>query len=409
MAIPALSQHFVNPMEIPAFTFNKVKWDFKTLALTILTFGVYGFYHLYTSMEPIEPIKNREVVVMQSPERLIPDIQAAGYHFEHEKRAILKALTPLNITSVDPKELGDAGSGFVRVVNTKRYGKLVFKIIHKALAKDCRQYKIGRPNKREGGEALALTLSDIPGIAHTRAIVIQDSIGNFKLINSRDLQKEENRSSIVIATLTEYIEGKPLSDSIFVDHQKIKSVLRSTSVQLREMHAKEIIHRDLSPTNIIVTDNGASIIDLGLAKNYKRFRRNSLVGNPAVLAPEVALGQRQDDKVDIWALGCNLCYMNFGLTPFPHKESKEFYQQEFKAFQDSGLSFSGFIHRRIGDPTISRKLQQHYLSVAKALYQLDHGSRDDKELGRLISALIGAYPGHRLNINEVLDHPYLSN
>lgn len=401
MAISALSQHFVNPSEIPAFTWNKVKWDFKTLALTILSFGVY---YLYASMEPM---KKREVEVIQTHELdLTPHAKKAGYEFDSE--ALLKALAPMGIISLENDALGVASTGSVAVVNTQEHGKLVIKIIDKE-SPQLNQFQI--TENREGGDALALSLGSIPGIAHTKAIVIRDQFGNYKLItNYKQLSRPENRNSSVVATLSEFVEGKELFEFRHgAHHLTIKRTLKRVAEQLREMHQRGIIHRDLSYSNILI-GNQVAIIDFGFAKNYRKHRRNTVIGNPGIVSPEVVLRQGQNDKVDTWALGADLCLLKFGALPFHQERDYRFYQAEFREYQKRGSNFMDFINSRINDPDILPVRRDHYIYVLKEMRKLEASdSKEDRDIFDLINKLLTAKPKDRLDADGILRHPYLAN
>ncbi|MCA8963145.1 MAG: serine/threonine protein kinase, partial [Planctomycetes bacterium] len=68
-----------------------------------------------------------------------------------------------------------------------------------------------------------------------------------------------------------------------------------------------VIHRDVSPQNILVSMEGvAKVIDFGIAKAKHRIAEETdagiVKGKRAYMAPEQALGQRIDRRVDVWAI-----------------------------------------------------------------------------------------------------------
>ena len=84
----------------------------------------------------------------------------------------------------------------------------------------------------------------------------------------------------------------------------------------------EIVHRDVSPHNILISDQGiAKIIDFGIAKARDRVggdtETGSFKGKVRYVAPEQALSPRSADwRADIWAVGAVLYYLLAGRSPY---------------------------------------------------------------------------------------------
>ena len=87
---------------------------------------------------------------------------------------------------------------------------------------------------------------------------------------------------------------------------------------LKYFHEKEVIHRDLKPDNIFLTDknqvrNQVKIGDFGIAKELdsKDHLAKTLVGTPNNMAPEVVQGEPYNTKSDIWSFGTILYHLMF--------------------------------------------------------------------------------------------------
>ncbi len=82
-----------------------------------------------------------------------------------------------------------------------------------------------------------------------------------------------------------------------------------------------VVHRDVSPQNILVANNGATmIIDFGVAKARDRVSQETsagqLKGKIRYMAPEQALGRNIDHRADVWALGAMLYELFTGNPPY---------------------------------------------------------------------------------------------
>ena len=83
-----------------------------------------------------------------------------------------------------------------------------------------------------------------------------------------------------------------------------------------------VVHRDVSPQNIMITEGGAvKVIDFGIAKAVGRAseqtRAGLIKGKLAYLAPEQAVGGEADRRADVWAIGATLYHIFAGHPPSP--------------------------------------------------------------------------------------------
>jgi len=103
------------------------------------------------------------------------------------------------------------------------------------------------------------------------------------------------------------------------------SVFARLADALDYAHDSGILHRDLKPSNIIIadTDDGIDVhlIDFGVAKIQEQLKTTlvdgtALVGTPAYMSPDQALGNPFDQRSDIYSLGCILYEALTGEPPF---------------------------------------------------------------------------------------------
>ena len=125
----------------------------------------------------------------------------------------------------------------------------------------------------------------------------------------------------------EFVEGRTLADRIreegHLEESEAIHVAEQIASALVQAHALGILHRDVKPSNIILSRSGlAKLADLGLAKRVAGgdpalTHSGVVVGTPAYMAPEQCRGaERADGRVDIYSLGATLYHMIAGHPPY---------------------------------------------------------------------------------------------
>ncbi|MFL5964223.1 MAG: serine/threonine-protein kinase [Gaiellaceae bacterium] len=95
---------------------------------------------------------------------------------------------------------------------------------------------------------------------------------------------------------------------------------------LDALHALEIVHRDVKPSNVMWSDDGAMLADFGLARGAgatQLTRDGQLVGSAHYLAPELIEGQPATPASDIYAFGCLLYECVTAVPPFTGRADAE--------------------------------------------------------------------------------------
>jgi tetratricopeptide (TPR) repeat protein/predicted Ser/Thr protein kinase len=130
----------------------------------------------------------------------------------------------------------------------------------------------------------------------------------------------------------EFLDGRPLS-KLLSEHgalplDRIVHIAAQVTRALAAAHQDGITHRDLKPDNIMLVDrygeqDVVKVLDFGIARfvdadqaRTQVTRDGAVIGTPAYMSPEQALGHAVDHRADFYSLGVMLYQMAVGRTPF---------------------------------------------------------------------------------------------
>jgi serine/threonine-protein kinase len=124
----------------------------------------------------------------------------------------------------------------------------------------------------------------------------------------------------------EFIEGETLRDRLRKGPIPVPEALEYAAQiadALADAHAHGVIHRDLKPANIMLTKNGAKVLDFGIARRIALSDRDAtetiagVMGTPAYMSPEQAAGKQAGPEADLFSLGLILYEMITARLPVP--------------------------------------------------------------------------------------------
>jgi eukaryotic-like serine/threonine-protein kinase len=228
------------------------------------------------------------------------------------------------------EKLGDGGMGRVYKALNRKLGRVVaLKVLQRE------HLQSGEAARRFRREILATAQLDHPNVV--RAHDAEEFGGSLCLV-------------------MEYVEGTDLGKLVKrqgpLPVASACSYARQAALALQHAHEKGVVHRDVKPSNLLLTADGkeVKVLDLGLAL----LRRDSgsgtcmnltvaghLLGTADFLPPEQGTDARTvDGRADLYSLGCTLYYLLTGRVPFP-----------------GGSFVEKAIHHRLDEPTPLERLR----------------------------------------------------
>jgi serine/threonine protein kinase len=196
------------------------------------------------------------------------------------------------------ERLGEGGMGVVyRAEDTKLKRAVALKFLPPELTRD------PAAKERFIQEAQAASALDHPNICTI-----------YEIDGAKDGQLFIAMACYEGETLKQKIERGPLAVAEALE------IALQVARGLGRAHDAGIIHRDIKPGNIMITERGdVKIVDFGLAKLAGQVRLTKMGATPgtaAYMSPEQAQGKDVDHRTDIWSLGVVLYEMLTGALPF---------------------------------------------------------------------------------------------
>jgi eukaryotic-like serine/threonine-protein kinase len=196
--------------------------------------------------------------------------------------------------------VGEGGMGVVWRAHDRTLGRdVAIKLLRPLVASE--------PQQRRRFEREARTLA---GLANEHIVRVHDYV-------------DDGAQAFLVM---EYVDGRNLADTTFarlpLDVGEAAWYLAPVAEALAYAHAKGVVHRDLTPANILVEDETGRVVttDFGLARVARSGGSlttvGMLVGTPEYWSPEQALGRDTGTATDLYALGCILYLLVAGRLPF---------------------------------------------------------------------------------------------
>ena len=186
--------------------------------------------------------------------------------------------------------------------------------------------------------------------------------------------------------LSTVLEG---SRPISISRSYAWEIIREIGDGLAHAHARNVVHGDLKPQNIMITNSGElRILDFGAShaparqrSNADGARKNTINLTPAYACCELLEGQKADPRDDLYALACISYELLAGEHPFQHQRSTEARDLGLMARRPPGLTRQQWQTLAMG---LSWRREGRSNSVRDWIAKLDPGEAPARRLARLL-------------------------
>jgi len=197
----------------------------------------------------------------------------------------------------------------------------------------------------------------------------------------------------------EFVEGESLASVLSrdgaLDALHAQALMRELLSALAHAHSHGIIHRDIKPDNIFLTNNGhLKLGDFGLAKRIDTTQEMNLtsvgmaVGTPLYMSPEQIRGAGDlDERADLYSAGATFYHMLTGRFPFKRESQAELLSAHLVDAPQPPSEINPALSNEISDLVLNlmaKKPEDRYPDCKTVLQNLDHIS------GQEPSAIAGA-------------------
>lgn len=226
------------------------------------------------------------------------------------------------------------------------------------------------------------------------------SLAHPNIVNIYDTGIEDDIYYIVM----EYVKGETLKKYINrkgrLSEQEAIKISRQVAEALKHAHSNNIVHRDIKPHNILITEEGiAKVTDFGIARAATSSTINNtsnVIGSVHYFSPEQARGGYVDDKSDIYSLGIVMYEMVTGIVPF---DADNHISVAMKQIQEKPVLPT----KKAKNLNISKSYEDIIMKCLEKHQSFRYQNIDD--LIKSLDSLNGFNAGNSTEDDEIIDSP----
>lgn len=172
--------------------------------------------------------------------------------------------------------------------------------------------------------AVKVLRSEVAGDEIARARLARE-VETMRRVHSRNVAEVIDADTTASRpwVVTEYIPGTTLESTV-TDHGPLRGraltrLVSGLAQAIDDIHAAGVIHRDLKPGNVIISNGEPIVIDFGIAHavdGAKLTQTGTFVGTPSYLSPEVIEGTDLGPSTDVHAWGATVAFAATGDPPY---------------------------------------------------------------------------------------------
>ncbi|MGL5315977.1 MAG: Stk1 family PASTA domain-containing Ser/Thr kinase [Peptostreptococcaceae bacterium] len=256
------------------------------------------------------------------------------------------------------RKIGDGGMAFVYEAKDRLLNRTV-------------AVKVLRPEFVDDEEFLGKFKREAEAVA---------SLSHQNIVNVYDVGEDGKVHYIVM----EFVDGQNLKEIIknegTLDEYTALDITKQIAMALSAAHRKGIIHRDIKPHNILISNDGrvVKVADFGIAKavsNSTMTNIGSIIGSVHYFSPEQAKGKFVANNADLYSLGIVLYEMLIGKVPFrgdsPISIALQHINDEIEFTQDEKVSIPQSV-RTIIKKLTEKSSAERYQSAEELIEDIEY-------------------------------------
>lgn len=206
-------------------------------------------------------------------------------------------------------------------------GEGAFAVVYKAQVKETKEWVAIKilNSQTADWEDISTELTMMHSMEHPNVISVYSSF-----FNTTGEGEDQEQELWIVMPLLEVGSCSSILKEFYPDGIKdpavLATILKSVCQALVYIHKDGKIHRDVKAGNILLSSDGqVKLGDFGVSATLvqdgiRRTMRNTFVGTPCWMAPEVMESEGYDMKADIWSFGITAMELAYGYPPYAHEQ-----------------------------------------------------------------------------------------